>query len=85
MKGTYLAAARTTVAAEALPDGPARYAARVRRQTTTGLDAHTIHQLGLDEVQRINAEIEALRIAQRFDGTAEAVHGGDHRRSASER
>jgi uncharacterized protein (DUF885 family) len=69
VKGTYAAAARTNVAAEALPDGPARYAARVRRQTTTGLDAHAIHQLGLDEVQRINGEIEALRIAERFEGT----------------
>ncbi|HEY3587281.1 MAG TPA: DUF885 domain-containing protein, partial [Myxococcaceae bacterium] len=69
VKGTYLPAARTTIAAEALPDGPARYAARVRRQTTTGLDPHAIHQLGLDEVQRINGEIEALRIAARFDGT----------------
>src|SRR5262249_13533099 len=69
VKGTYLPAARTTVAAEALPDGPARYAAQVRRQTTTRLDPHTIHQLGLDEVQRINGEIDALRIAERFEGT----------------
>jgi uncharacterized protein (DUF885 family) len=69
VKGTYLPAARTTIAAEALPDGPARYAARVRRQTTTTLDPHAIHQLGLDEVQRIDGEIEALRIAARFDGT----------------
>jgi uncharacterized protein (DUF885 family) len=69
VKGTYLPGARTTIAAEALPDGPARYAARVRRQTTTGLDPHAIHQLGLAEVQRINGEIEALRIADRFDGT----------------
>ena len=69
VKGTYAAAARTTIAAEALPDGPARYAERVRRQTTTGLDPHAIHLLGRDEVQRINGEIEALRIAARFDGT----------------
>ena len=69
VKGTYAAAARNTVAAEALPDGPARYAARVRRQTTTRLDPHAIHRLGLDEVQRINGEIEALRIAARFEGT----------------
>jgi uncharacterized protein (DUF885 family) len=69
VKGTYLPAARTTIAAEALPDGPARYAARVHRQTTTTLDPHTIHLLGLDEVQRINGEIDALRIAARFDGT----------------
>jgi len=69
VKGTYLPGARTTIAAEALPDGPARYAARVKQQTTTGLDPHAIHQLGLDEVQRINGEIDALRIAERFDGT----------------
>jgi len=69
VKGTYAAAARTTIAAEALPDGPARYAARVRRQTTTTLDPHAIHLLGLSEVQRINGEIEALRIAARFEGT----------------
>jgi uncharacterized protein (DUF885 family) len=69
VKGTYAAAARTTTAAEALPDGKARYAARVRRQTTTSLDPHAIHQLGLDEVQRISGEIEALRISERFDGT----------------
>ena len=69
VKGTYAPAARTTIAAEALPDGPARYASRVRRQTTTALDPHAIHLLGLDEVQRINGEIEALRIAARFDGT----------------
>ena len=69
VKGTYAAAARSTTASEALPDGPARYAARVRRQTTTALDPHAIHQLGLDEVQRIDGEIDALRIAQRFEGT----------------
>ena len=69
VKQTYLPAARTTTAAEALPDGPARYAARVRRQTTTRLDPHAIHQLGLDEVQRIGGEIDALRIASRFEGT----------------
>ena len=55
--------------AGALPDGPARYAARVHRQTTTALDPHAIHLLGIDEVQRIDGEIEALRIAARFDGT----------------
>ena len=69
VKVTYAPAARTAVAAEALPDGKARYAVRVRRQTTTSLDPHAIHQLGLDEVQRIEGEIEALRISQRFDGT----------------
>jgi uncharacterized protein (DUF885 family) len=40
----------------ALPDGDARYAVDVRESTTTDLTADQIHQLGLDEVKRIEAE-----------------------------
>jgi uncharacterized protein (DUF885 family) len=43
----------------ALPDGDARYAADVRRSTTTDLTPAQIHQIGLDEVARIErAETE---------------------------
>jgi uncharacterized protein (DUF885 family) len=70
VRNTYLPAARETIAVEALPDGPARYAFQVRQQTTTRLDPHAIHQLGLDEVARIQGEVEALRIASRFEGTS---------------
>jgi len=69
VRRTYLPAARTTVAIEALPDGAARYAFLVRRQTTTRLDPHRIHEIGLDEVARIHGEVDALRIASRFEGT----------------
>ena len=69
VRSTVLPSARATTAIEALPDGPARYAFLVRKQTTTRLEAHAIHQLGLDEVERIRGDLDALRVAERFDGT----------------
>jgi uncharacterized protein (DUF885 family) len=44
----------------ALPEGPARYAAAVKTMTTTSLSASEIHQIGLDEVKRIETEMEAI-------------------------
>lgn len=46
----------------ALADGKARYAFRVRQQTTTDLTPAEIHQLGLHEVERIKGEM--LQIAK---------------------
>ncbi len=43
-----------------LPDGQARYAFEVRTETTTDLTPDQIHQLGLREVARIEAEMLAL-------------------------
>ncbi len=40
-----------------LPDGDAFYAARVRHHTTTELTAAEIHQMGLDEVERLRGQI----------------------------
>ena len=42
-----------------LPDGDAFYEARVRHHTTTDLTPAEIHQNGLDEVERIRAQIRA--------------------------
>ncbi|HVP67909.1 MAG TPA: DUF885 family protein [Anaeromyxobacteraceae bacterium] len=47
----------------ALPDGAARYASRARRFTTTQLAPAEIHEMGLREVARIEAEMVA--VAQR--------------------
>ena len=69
VRSTMLPSARTTTSIEALPDGPARYAVMVRKHTTTRLEAHAIHQLGIDEVERIRGDLDAVRIAARFDGT----------------
>jgi len=48
----------------ALPDGDERYAAQVKSNTTTNMTAEEIHQLGLKEVARIEAE--TLKVANRL-------------------
>jgi uncharacterized protein (DUF885 family) len=48
----------------ALPQGAAYYDAALRWNTSTTLDAEQIHQLGLDEVARIEAEMDRLLQAQ---------------------
>jgi uncharacterized protein (DUF885 family) len=47
-----------------LPDGDARYAARVKSSTTTEMTPEEIHQLGLKEVARIEGEM--LKVANRL-------------------
>ncbi len=75
LQDTYLPAARTTIAATALPDGAAWYAHRVRTQTTTDLAPDAIHELGLKEVARIRAEMERVKTSAGFKGTlAEFFH-----------
>jgi len=56
----YAPKGRTEVGAWALPDGDARYAAAVKFYTTTDLSADEIHELGLREVARIEAEATAI-------------------------
>ncbi|HET9766237.1 MAG TPA: DUF885 family protein, partial [Thermoanaerobaculia bacterium] len=53
----YAPAGRTDVGVWSLPDGEARYAARVLRSTTTNMTPEEIHQLGLREVARIEGEM----------------------------
>ena len=65
----YLPGARTNLAATTLPDGPAWYAFRVRQSTTTPLTPAQIHELGLSEVKRIRARMEAVKTATGFQGT----------------
>jgi len=48
------------VGISAQPNGAAYYAFRIREQTTTELTADQIHTLGLSEVKRIVAEMDAL-------------------------
>ena len=51
---------RTDAGLWALPDGPALYAANVRTFGDTDLSPDDIHQIGLDEVARISAEMNTL-------------------------
>ncbi|MFN2498089.1 MAG: DUF885 family protein [Pyrinomonadaceae bacterium] len=56
----YAPKGRTTIGLSSLPQGNARYALAVRRQTTTTMQPEEIHQLGLREVARIEAEQLAI-------------------------
>jgi uncharacterized protein (DUF885 family) len=74
--GAWLTADRAKAAAEprgagALPDGAAYYNAMLRLQTTTDMTAEDIHALGLSEVARIRAEMEALKAKIGFEGKLE--------------
>ena len=51
---------RTAISVESLPDGKHRYEVAVRQMTTTNMTPAQIHQLGLDEVKRITAEMTDL-------------------------
>ena len=56
----YAPKGRTEMGVWSLPDGERRYRFAVRQLTTTDLDPDTIHELGLQEVARIEAEQTAL-------------------------
>jgi uncharacterized protein (DUF885 family) len=64
LKEEYVAKGRTEPGVWSLPDGEARYAARVKDSTTTDLSPEEIHQIGLREVARIEGEM--LQIAKKL-------------------
>ena len=64
----YLPKARTTLAAEALPDGKAYYRQQIREYTTLDLDPAAVHKTGLAEVAKIRAEMQATMRQTDFDG-----------------
>ncbi|MEJ2523214.1 MAG: DUF885 family protein, partial [Gammaproteobacteria bacterium] len=71
-RGTYLAQSRDTVGVWDQPEGLAYYEARARHFTTTDLTPAEIHDIGLSEVARIRAEMEAIREQVGFEGDLEA-------------
>jgi len=64
----YLPHARKTLAAEALPDGKAFYRQQIREYTTLDLDPEAIHAIGLREVARIDADMQATMKDTGFKG-----------------
>jgi uncharacterized protein (DUF885 family) len=57
---TYIPNCRKDPGVWALPDGDAYYAFRIRQSTTLDKSAAEIHQIGLDEVKRDEAEMLAI-------------------------
>jgi uncharacterized protein (DUF885 family) len=64
----YLPHARKTLAAEALPDGKAYYREQIRQYTTLDLEPEAIHEIGLREVARIDADMQATMKETGFKG-----------------
>ena len=65
----YLPAARDSLAASNLPPGMPFYQAMLDWNTTTDLTPKQIHELGLREVARIGAQMDATVAAAGFTGT----------------
>ena len=63
---TYVPAGRADPGIWAIPDGAKYYAYCIRHETTTDLTPDQIHQIGLDEVKRDEAEMLAIAKKQGF-------------------
>jgi uncharacterized protein (DUF885 family) len=66
----YLPKARASAGIGALPNGKAWYAAHAAASTTTSLTPDQIHDIGLAEVARIQAEFAVLGPRMGYDGPA---------------
>jgi len=62
----YAPRGRTTLAVTSLPDGERRYQNDIYGRTTTHLTADEIHQIGLREIDRIQAEMTVIAKKQGF-------------------
>ena len=60
VEGEYKPSAREGIASADLPDGEAFYTHRIYYYTSLHLTAQQVHQIGLDEIRRIRAEMEAV-------------------------
>jgi uncharacterized protein (DUF885 family) len=65
----YLSRARTTPGVSAIPNGAECYRARLQFYTTLELDPREVHELGLSQMKRIEAEMRI--IAERSFGTTD--------------
>ena len=68
-KDEYLPQSRGTVGLYDIPDGRKLYEVLAKSFTTTNLSPKEIHQIGLDEVQRIRGEMEAVIKELEFEGS----------------
>ena len=71
MREEYMPRTRTTIAASDLPDGRAFYRTQVREHVTRDMESREIHEIGLREVARIQAEMREVMGRAGFEGTFE--------------
>lgn len=76
-RNEYVPGARTTLAAEAMPDGVAWYREQIRKYTTLDLSPEEIHAIGLREVASIRAEMDAIIDGLGFQGRSKATRFAD--------
>ncbi len=69
MTKDYVPHARTTLAATALPNGQDYYKFLVKQFTTTDVTPDQVHQIGLDQVKQIRAEMDHAIAKTGFKGT----------------
>jgi len=66
LRTQYAPAGRTTLSITSLPDGETRYENDIYARTTTHMTPDEIHQLGLREIDRIQAEMTAIAKKEGF-------------------
>ncbi|MCG9971216.1 DUF885 domain-containing protein [Christiangramia crocea] len=68
MKDEYLPKGRETSGITGIPGGEEYYRHQIKLYTTTNMTAEEIHQLGLDEVERISREMEKVKEEVGYEG-----------------
>lgn len=71
-RNEYVPEARTTLAAEAMPDGKAYYRQQIREYTTLELSPDEIHKIGLEQVAKIKAQMLDVMKEAGFKGDFDA-------------
>ena len=66
LRTEYAPAGRTTLSVTSLPDGEKRYENDIYARTTTPMTPDEIHQLGLREIDRIQAEMIVIAKKEGF-------------------
>jgi uncharacterized protein (DUF885 family) len=77
LRDEYAPKGRTAISVESLPDGKRRYAEAVKAMTTIDITPEAVHQVGLQEVARITAEMTQLAQAKGYKDLAafrSAIH-----------
>src|SRR5246127_4009646 len=70
LRTEYAPQGRTALSITSLPDGQKRYENDIYARTTTRMTAEGIHQLGLREIERIEAEMTAIAKKEGFSDLA---------------